>query len=197
MLLTLIRHGEVEGRPWVFRGHSDPPLSSEGWANMRAAVQALPRASMKIVSSDLCRCRVFAEAWAQEIGTTCTVDPRLREINFGAWEELNHEEVQHRFADNYAVFCSNPEGWAAPGGEHFNTFRERVASALDDLYRWHTREHVVLVTHGGVIRVVLSIAQALSFQAALQIEVRHASATQVWYEPAPSRARTSPPCKDI
>jgi broad specificity phosphatase PhoE len=152
---------------------------------------------MRIVSSDLCRCRTFAEAWAQEIGTTCTIDPRLREIDFGAWEELNHEEVQHRFADDYAVFCSNPEGWAAPGGEHFNTFRERVASVLDDLYRRHTSEHAVLVTHGGVIRVILSIVQAISFRATLQIDVRYGSATQVWYEPAAFRLLTSPPGKDL
>lgn len=128
---------------------------------------------------------------------SCMVEPRFREINFGAWEELNHDEVQHRFADDYAMLCSDPERWAAPGGESFSAFRERVATALDDVYRQHMSEHVALVTHAGVIRVILSIVQGISFQSALQIDVRYASATQVWYDPAQSLQLTVPSGKDF
>lgn len=183
MLLTLIRHGEVEGRPWVFRGHSDPPLSNLGWENMRACVKTLPGTFSRVISSDLKRCREFAEEWACEIDVPLSVDRRLREIDFGAWEELTPDEVGERYPLELASFRATPESWPGAGGESFAQFRDRIAYALNEIYTSAADERIAIVTHGGVIRQLISMSRRISYAAALQKEVGYASAHEVWYEP--------------
>ena len=189
MLLTLIRHGEVEGPPWVFRGHSDVPLSSHGWDNMRAAVKSLPSTFGRIITSDLRRCREFAEEWAGTIAVPFSIDRRLREIDFGNWEGLTPDEVGRRFPTELPAFRAAPDSWPGAGGESFVQFRNRVAHALNDIDATTEDEHIALVTHGGVIRQVISMTYQISYAAALQMEVGYASARQVWYEPSLTNAR--------
>ena len=185
MLLTLIRHGEVEGRPWVFRGRTDAVLSPEGLENLHTCVQSLPRTFTRIISSDLRRCRVFAQEWARAIGVHCDVDPRFREIDFGAWEELTPDEVQRRYPQEFACFRAAPESWPGAGGESFEQFRRRITAALNELHAAHgPHDHFAVVTHAGVIRLIMSMSLRISYTSALQLEVRHASTRQVWYEPS-------------
>jgi broad specificity phosphatase PhoE len=183
MLLTLIRHGEVEGRPWVFRGHSDPPLSSEGWERMRACVTSLPTTFGRIVSSDLKRCREFAEEWSQATSVPLHIDRRLREIDFGIWEELAPDEVERQFPHEFASFRAAPESWPGAGGESFAQFRDRITSAMHDLYTTQGKKHIALVTHAGVIRQIISTSHNMSYASTLKLDVGYASARQVWYEP--------------
>jgi alpha-ribazole phosphatase len=188
MLLTLIRHGEVEGRSWVFRGHSDPPLSDAGWETLRACAEKLPCNFSRIISSDLCRCRAFAEKWSRDIDVPLHIERRLREIDFGAWEELTPEEVQSRFPKAFAEFRVAPESWAGAGGESFAEFRERVVNALDELHLSEPTAHFAIVTHAGVIRLILSMVLRVNYLSALQLDVGYASAREVCYEPTlPSR----------
>jgi alpha-ribazole phosphatase len=182
VLLTLIRHGEVEGRPWVFRGHSDPPLTPAGWESLRTCVKSLPRTFSRIVSSDLQRCRAFAEEWSRDIQVPLHVEPRLREISFGAWEDLTPEEVESRFPQEFADFRAAPESWPGAGGENFMEFRSRVMNALNQLRASEPNGHVALVTHAGVIRLIMSMSLQISYLSALQLVVEYASAREVWCE---------------
>jgi alpha-ribazole phosphatase len=189
MLLTLIRHGEVEGPLWVFRGHSDAPLSNQGWDSMRASVKALPSTFTRIISSDLKRCREFAEEWSGAIDVPLTVDRRLREIDFGMWEGLAPEDVSARFPTEFAAFRASPETWPGAGGESFAQFETRVADALNHIDGTTPNPHIALVTHGGVIRQIIAMSHQISYAATLQMEVGYASARQVWYERSPAMNR--------
>jgi alpha-ribazole phosphatase len=185
MLLTLIRHGEVEGRPWVFRGRTDSVLSPEGWENLHKCVLALPHTFKRIISSDLRRCSDFAQEWARAIGAHCDLEQRFREIDFGAWEDLTPAEVETRFAQEFAYFRARPESWPGAGGESFVQFRQRVTEALGELHAHGPNDHFALVTHAGVIRLIISMSLRISYTSALQLDVRYASVRQVWYEPPP------------
>lgn len=175
----------------MFRGHSDPPLTSVGWDSSRTCVKSLPRTFNQIVSSDLQRCRAFAEEWSRDIQVPLQVEPRLREISFGAWEDLTPEEVQSRFPREFADFRVAPESWAGAGGENFMEFRGRVMSALNQLRAGEPNRHVALVTHAGVIRLIMAMSLRISYLSALQLVVEYASAREVWYEPSP------PPLNEI
>ena len=82
--VDLLRHGEPVGGS-RYRGQTDDPLSDKGWTQMRTAVgDAHPWDH--IVSSPLCRCSDFARELVARHALPLTLDPRLMELGFGAWE---------------------------------------------------------------------------------------------------------------
>ena len=113
-VLDLLRHGEPEGGR-RYRGHGvDDPLSEIGWSQMWAAVEAIDTAWDRVVTSPLARCRAFAEALAERHALPLAIEPDIREVGFGVWEGLSHDEVKSRYADMLAAFRADPVGARNP-----------------------------------------------------------------------------------
>lgn len=180
LILDLMRHGEpVGGRR--YRGQIDDPLSEKGWAQMEAAVGG-PVRWTRIVSSPLLRCRVFAETLASRHGLELTLDERLKEVGFGAWEGRSAVEIEQDDPGALARFKADPAGMRPPGAEPLADFRARVAAALDDLLRDHPGHHVLLVGHAGVIRMALAWALQVPLEHAYRIDVASATLTRLRIE---------------
>jgi broad specificity phosphatase PhoE len=169
LLVTLLRHGDVAGRPFVFRGASDPPLSERGWTQMRHAyaAAALPP-PQAVATSPLARCREFALPAAHAAGIPCVVHADLAEMRFGAWEELSADEVRAMDAPRFDAFRADPRSVTPPDGEAYEAFTARVAGALAALATAH-RGHLLVVTHAGVIRAALGQALGLAPAALFRI----------------------------
>jgi broad specificity phosphatase PhoE len=169
LLLTLLRHGEVEGRPFVFRGASDPPLTPRGWAQLEGAYAAVSvPAPQAIVTSPLVRCRAFAERMAHAADLPLVVEPDLAEMRFGAWEELDADEVRALDAAQFDAFRADPCSVTPPGGEAYAAFAARVDRALAALAARDTGP-LLVVTHAGVIRAALAQTLGLAPAAAFRI----------------------------
>src|SRR5438270_5136350 len=89
--ILLARHGEtifnVEGR---WQGRSDSPLSERGLAQARELARALADEPIAAVfSSDLGRAMATAQEVATLHGLEVIPEPRLREIDVGAWTHTN------------------------------------------------------------------------------------------------------------
>lgn len=178
--LDLMRHGEpVGGRR--YRGQVDDPLSEKGWAQMRAAVgESAPWD--RIVSSPLARCRAFAETLAGAHGLPLTLDERLKEVGFGAWEGKTAAEIEADAPGTLARFKADPVNARPAGAEPLAGFHARVAAALDDLLAQHAGEHLLLVGHAGVIRMAFAWALHVPLQSAYRIEVASASLTRLRFD---------------
>ena len=178
-LLTVLRHGEVIG-PWnVLRGKRDVALSATGLQQMQqviAAINTFPFS--RIVSSPLARCRVFAESIAQTSSIPLRLHAGFEEIDFGDWDGLTSAEAQAFTPDLFTRFQANPEGLAPPQGEAFNDFHQRVFDAFDDITR-DASGHTLLITHGGVMRIILSAVLGLTWHDAFQIAIPAASSFQL------------------
>lgn len=162
LLVTLMRHGTVEGRPYVFRGAADPPLSALGWTQMeRAYARAALPPPDAIASSPLARCRAFAERAAAEAQLPLAIAPDLAEMRFGAWEELTGDEARALDAARYEAFRADPRATAPPGGERYDEFAARVEAGLRTLADGRTG-HLLVVTHAGVIHATLAHALGLA-----------------------------------
>lgn len=157
-LIDLLRHGEPEGGV-KFRGYRDDPLSADGWAQMRAAT-ACAGCWDVIVSSPLRRCAEFATELAARHGVPFEAEERLKEIGFGAWEGLTAEQVSASAPEALALFWRDPIRHSPPGGENLEVFGQRVVAGWNDLLQRHAGKKILLVCHGGVIRLI--IAQILS-----------------------------------
>jgi broad specificity phosphatase PhoE len=152
-VITVLRHGECEGRNAVFRGRTDDPLSVKGWAQMRAAAVRFGTFD-SISSSPLLRCREFAAEFAAARGLPLLIEPGFRERDFGAWECLSADEVAARFPTSGDP-RQNPYNNAPGGGEAYVDFRARVESAWAE---WTARTAPgahLLVAHAGIMRALL------------------------------------------
>lgn len=155
--ILLIRHCEV---PDEYRGRyigsTDVPLSEAGRAAARnLAPQLASFAPETIVSSPLRRAVETAELAAP--GREIRFDPRLTEIDFGAWEALTFAEIEQRAApEELRCWSESPGEMRFPGGESFPAFRRRVDAAFAELLAGTAGEIVAVVTHGGPAMRILA-----------------------------------------
>ena len=150
----LIRHGEPAGGP-MFRGGLDDPLSDTGWQQVSAAITEDNQWDL-IITSPLRRCHDFALQLAQQRQLPLHVEPRFREIGFGDWEGRTSADIMARTPDALSRFWNDPVNHPAPRGESITAFHERVAEAWRHWQKSAAGKRVLVVCHGGVIRMVLS-----------------------------------------
>ncbi|MEW5893328.1 MAG: histidine phosphatase family protein [Pseudomonadota bacterium] len=175
--VTVLRHGEVAGPAHVFRGRSDPPLTARGEAQMRAALAG--RRFDAVASSPLLRCRAFAETFAAGQGSACRILADLRELDFGEWEGLSGAQVAARDPTAYQRFRSRCDDCAAPGGERIGDFRRRVLSAWGDWLADAAGGERLLITHAGVMRILLQHLLDLPAASLYRIALPEAAQFQV------------------
>jgi alpha-ribazole phosphatase len=153
-VIDLLRHGEPDGGP-MFRGSKDDPLSGRGWQQMEAAVTGDDQWDV-IVSSPMARCRHFADQLSGRYQIPLHIEEDLREIGFGEWEGLTAGQVQDRYGAHLNRFWQDPISFAPPGGEPLTAFCRRVTRGFDHWQRQLAGEKVLVICHGGVIRMVLA-----------------------------------------
>lgn len=171
MILDLLRHGETE-LGGGFRGSLDDALTELGWAQMQAAVEAGGPWD-RLVSSPLQRCARFAERLSMVLELPLTLEPGMRELHFGEWEGRSALELMDDHEEALGRFWADPYGFTPPGGEPVADFSERVLAALAGLQVAYAGERVLLVTHGGVMRLLLARARGLPREQLLQVQVGH------------------------
>ena len=179
--VDLLRHGEAQGGI-RFRGSSDDPLSDFGWAQMSQAVADAPTWT-RIVSSPLARCSAFAERFAETHGLSLELVDALRERDFGDWEGLPPHEIA---AAELGRFWDDPTSFTPPGAEGFAEFRDRVLEGWRDILD-RPEPHTLVITHGGVIRIILADLLMMPPAALLLIEVPFACRTRIRVTDPPGR----------
>jgi broad specificity phosphatase PhoE len=138
-------------------GKAGPIRASTNW------VANKPDGNIDVVySSDLARARETADIVATKLGLGVRVDPRLRERGFGSWEGLTMPEIEERFADSHRRWLAG-EGSGADDAETFEDFSDRVNDFLADVLRLHPDEEVLVISHGGSIRVIHAQAAGLDY----------------------------------
>lgn len=181
MLLTLLRHGEVNGRTQVLRGRSDPALSNEGEQQLQRALAFIQPGVTALACSPLRRCQDFAQRYTQTHRLPLHVVDELREIDFGDWEELTLKQAEAHDPSCFAQFKHDTAHWCPPNGEAYDAFRQRVYSALQTLCRLRA-SHLLVITHGGVIRVLLAELLDLSPTSAARFGIPLAGIAQLWID---------------
>jgi probable phosphoglycerate mutase len=156
--LLLARHGQstwnAVGR---WQGRADPPLSELGQrqaeavaANLLAGPASEPPVD-RIWSSPLLRARESAEIIGRVLRLEVAIDERLAEIDAGEWTGLTRAEIEEAWP-GYLEEHRRP-----PGFESHDHLLARALEGLHEIVGDHDRlagETVLVVTHGGVIRVL-------------------------------------------
>jgi probable phosphoglycerate mutase len=168
MLVYLVRHGETAwNRESRWQGRRDLPLTTLGEAQARATGLRLSRHARpsRLLASPLVR------AWrtAELIGEACRLEPQpapeFVEVDVGSWEGLTSAEAAERFPDGFARWAAGGTGWT--DGESYAEMRDRVHAALSALVEQEAAAAppggwpIVIVTHGGPIRALVSAVAGL------------------------------------
>jgi len=153
----LIRHGEpaeeAQGRCY---GSLDIGLSAHGRTQIERVARYLNEEPIAAVYTSprlraLESARILGPAGAEII-------PDFREIDFGDFEGLCYEEIAARYPEVYRQWMAAPTEVRFPNGESFAEMRVRVVQAFDSLRRSRQGQTVAVVTHGGVIRILIAWA---------------------------------------
>ncbi len=156
--LYLARHGATDdNHARRYLGRRDLPLSAIGQMQAERLAASLRSTQLqRIVSSPLLRARQTAAVIAQGRSVQVEADSRWLELDFGQWDGLTFDEVRDRFPDEQQRWLASPELIAPGHGETLAALRKRVLTAYHSLVSDHPHGSLMIVTHGGAIRVLLS-----------------------------------------
>ncbi len=177
-LVDLIRHGEVDGGELLRGCRTDQPLSRKGWSQLRDAV-AENAGWQQVVCSPMRRCREFADETAHRLGLPLRVEDGLRELDFGDWDGMPMKRLWAEHGEAATAFLENPLSVTPPAAETIVEFRDRVLASWNAVLADHVGEHLLLVAHGAVNRMILSHVLEMPLQAMFRLEVPHACVSRV------------------
>jgi len=144
-------------------GSADIPLNNKGKKQARAISGYFKNENISVVySSKLKRALEAANLIAKSHNLKVKQDERLNEIDFGRWEGMTFEQIQKRYPKVAAKFLSNLLKLKIPGGESFSEFKNRIKAFLKEILA-QEKGDVVIVSHGGVNRIIICELLELPF----------------------------------
>jgi broad specificity phosphatase PhoE len=182
LTLVLTRHGLTDrSSPEQHLGQRiDISINEAGRRQAEALRRRLAPARFdRVITSPLFRARETAEIVSH--GARIEADPRLREMDYGAWEGRTYAQIAEMDGPFRREWEAHPDVLACPGGESGEDVAVRVRAFLDDLLdehrRWHARvsfraataptgparadnadQPVLAIGHGSANRVLLCVA---------------------------------------
>jgi len=187
--IIIMRHGEPgcsddmsDPSEKIFRGITNDSLTEKGWLQMAKALEN-HRHIEKIFSSPLLRCHQFASQYAEKNQIPLKTISALKEINFGDWDGKPVRLIAEHSAKQLQQFWENPLQYTPPGGEPVADFKARVHLFWSNLVMEYRGKTCLLVTHGGVQKIILSEVLNMPIEAMHNIEVPYAccSTVEVYY----------------
>ena len=156
-VLILIRHGETLWNTQLrMQGSLDSNLTSKGESQIKALGEWMKEVPFDyLYCSDSGRARKTAEAISKYTGHTLNIDKRLREKNLGIFEGLTSEEARDRYPKIFQLFKTAGANYVIDQGESTQQLLDRALEAIEKIRLRHPQKVAVLVTHGGVVRVLM------------------------------------------
>ena len=146
MTIYLIRHGKTEANELrLYCGSTDLPLSESGREELRRIRYDI--SGVRFLTSGMARANETMELLFP--GVPYEIDPRFREVDFGAFEMHSYEDLKDD-PDYQAWITGDNEANVPPSGESGQQMTERVLAAFRELCK-----DTCIITHGGVIAAIM------------------------------------------
>jgi len=150
MEIYLIRHTTPQVEKGVCYGQTDVNVSATFLEEAAVIKRYLPDSIQQVHSSPLQRCTKLAGALFPR--HQIRFHTNLKELNFGSWEMQYWDALPKDVLDPWMKdFVHVP----APNGESYLQLYHRVRRQFRQIIQL-TNDSVAIVTHGGVIRSLLS-----------------------------------------
>lgn len=150
--LIILRHGQsMSNLDMRLAGQSDVKLTELGKKQALISCEYLYNTYKFdiIYSSPLSRAYETALPLSKMTGLEIHTLPALMETKLGDWEGKRLEDVK----DDYIKWRDDPD-FIVPNGESRNELTKRFGKALEEIYKKHKGQTVLVATHGGCIRTL-------------------------------------------
>jgi len=180
LTIDLLRHGHTDAKAGCLYGATDVPLSEAGKEQLMHAFTAIHQEPIShVVSSPLQRCAWLAKIASKTSLTpiTATFELGFKEMDFGDWEGCDIQTL----IEQKNGFQHDASKLFPPNGESFAVFASRVRQTWENYIHQHIQQggHHLLVTHGGVMRVLIGAALHIPEQHLGSLFIPHASWSRI------------------
>lgn len=164
MEIYLIRHTTPNIEKGICYGQSDLDVAPTFEEEANIILKSLAIDNKTIVySSPLKRCLKLASKFSKNIIT----DNRLMELNFGDWELLKWDNLPKEAS---TIWMNNFVTASTPNGEAYIDLAKRAYEAFTEITSTSAKK-VIITTHAGVIRSILSKLNNMHLKDSFNIKV--------------------------
>lgn len=170
MRLTLVRHAEVDEKyQGCYNGHNNIGLSNEGHSQAKKLCKKLDLLKFDaIFCSDTFRAKETIKHYTCKENIEYT--KALREKSWGRHEGMSFDEITSQEDIKYENFLQ----WInALDGEDYQLFIQRIEKFFFEFLPSLEKENILILTHAGVIRVLLSIVHKIPLEDAFSVKISH------------------------
>jgi len=148
----------------------DESLEDRAIARIRALQWKAPRAE-RILAAPERRARETAQA----LGLSTSIEPTLRDCDYGTWRGRELAELQQADPESLAAWLTDPAA-TSHGGESIVVLMDRIGRWLDSQ---SGEGHTIAVTHPGVIRCAIVHALSSPLEAFWRVDISALSLTDL------------------
>lgn len=163
-MIYVVRHGETEWNAInKVLGRTDMPLNEKGIKQAQELARSLKDLKIDVfLCSPLRRARQTADAISDETGMQYKIDDRLIEQDFGSFEGADRFDAEYQAAKR-EYFARYPDG------ESYFDMAARIFPLIKEL----SGKNALLVTHGGVCRIIRSYFEDMGNEEFVQFAQRN------------------------
>lgn len=133
-------------------------LTKKGKGQIKAAAKKLKAKKIDLIySSDFLRARQTAEIIAKELALKVKIDKRLRDINWGVYQDAPAESYLQFFSSEKQRFSKRP-----PKGENWRDVKKRTAGFIKNLEKKHKNKTILIVSHGDPLWLLFGTLKRLN-----------------------------------
>ncbi len=177
----LTRHGQTEwNRIGRMMGQTDEDMNELG--RTQAGRLAVRMAGMRldaVYASPLKRTMTTGTIVGKSHGVSPKPAVGLMEINYGVWEGLPRKEVREKWPELQRQLHDDPSDLAIPGGETFKELAVRIVGAFHEIVKAEEGKHVLMVSHQGILKVLVAELMGISYKEWDKFELQNASFTKL------------------
>lgn len=177
--IFLVRHCEPEkaGISNICLGRRDIPLSEKGKKEAKHLARYFIGQDIKhFYSSPLKR----AMDTASVISNDVIISNNFYELDVGKWDGLSFDEIKKRYPEEYEKRGRDLENYVIEGGESMAMCKKRAMQELHNIIDKSLGD-ILIVTHLGVIRAIISSITKVSIESTFRYKIRYGSVSKIMY----------------
>ncbi len=172
MEIYLIRHTTPAIEKGICYGQSDLDIADTFTSEVTEIHKKIPLQEISnIYCSPLKRCKLLAETFDIPI----IFDHRLKELNFGDWELKAWNDIHPSELNPWMKDFVHAQ---VPNGESYVTLQKRILDFYDSLDHY-AHEKIVIVTHAGPMRALLSHIRRVALKDSFNIKIQYGEVIKI------------------
>lgn len=181
--VILVRHGESEmNRQGLYCGWTNSILTEKGVSQAETVGKKLANEKIDLViTSDLDRCLMTAQIINKSHEARLIKEEALKELNFGDWEGLSYDVICNDYPKQANRWKEDYVNFIMPRGESLSHMHKRVNLAFDNIIEEYGSGKILIVSHSGVIRSILSQKICGSIEAGWKFKINNCGITRLQF----------------